>query len=171
MKIRQFDWLLFRLVPWLGSRWLKFLGFSMRLECRGIEQVTTLSNQGKNIIFAFWHGRQLMLPITYQMHRKGRKMAVLISQHRDGEFISRTIKYFGLDSARGSTYRGAVRGLKRLVGLLNQGMDVGITPDGPRGPKYKAQPGAVELAKLSGMPIVPATFGAVKKKLSPVGII
>ncbi len=170
MKIRQFDWLLFRLVPWLGCLWLKFLDFSMRLEYRGVERVRALDNQGINVIFAFWHGRQLILPIAYKHAKLKRKGAALISMHSDGEYISRTIKYFGLDSVRGSTSRGAVKGLKQLLRVLRNGMNVGITPDGPRGPKYKAQLGVIQLAKLSGVPIIPLTFGALKKKLSPVGI-
>jgi hypothetical protein len=142
----------------------------MRLEYQGVETLSALSNQGKNIIFAFWHGRQLMLPIAYRDLRQGKKLAVLISLHRDGEYISRTIKRFGVDSVRGSTYKGALRGLKQLIRVLKSGADVGITPDGPRGPKYKAQSGAVQLAKLSGAPILPVAFGASKKKPSPVGI-
>lgn len=171
MKIKGMNWLLLRLVPFIGSLLLKFLELTMRLELQGAEKLKSSDKQRGNIIFAFWHGRQLMGPIFYRKIKLRKKPVVLISMHRDGEYISRTISKFNIDSARGSTSRGAVRGLRQLVGALNHGRDVGITPDGPRGPKYKVQMGVIELAKLSGVPIVPATFGAAKKKLSPVGIV
>ncbi len=170
MKAKGMDWLLLRFLPWLGSLWLKLLGATMRLEYRGLDGLQTLRKQEENIIFAFWHGRQLMLPIAYRDVHQGRGLAVLISLHRDGEYISRTIKRFGMGSVRGSTYRGASKGLRQLIRALKSGIDVGITPDGPRGPKYKAQLGAIQLARLSRAPIIPLTFGAAKKKPLPVGI-
>lgn len=170
MKIKGMDWLLLRLVPSIGSLWLKFLGFSMCIEFQGDEKLRALNEQGKNIIFAFWHGRQLMMPIGFRDIALGKNPVALISMHRDGEYISRTISKFGINSVRGSTSRGASKGLRQLIGALKGGVDVGITPDGPRGPKYKAQMGVIQLAKLSGAPIVPVTFGAVKKKPSQAGI-
>ena len=36
-----------------------------------------------------------------------------------------------------------------------EGLDVCLTPDGPRGPRYKIQPGFIKLAEATGAPIVP----------------
>jgi hypothetical protein len=171
MKLSRLEWLLLRVLPRLGSGVISFLGWSMRLEYRGLDRLASLKNQHKNIVFAFWHGRQLMMPFLYQKIHQQEKLAILISQHRDGEYISRIIQRFGIDSIRGSTYRGALKGLKQMIRALKSGVSVGITPDGPRGPKYKAQLGVIELAKLSGAPILPLSFGASKKKLSPVGTV
>jgi lysophospholipid acyltransferase (LPLAT)-like uncharacterized protein len=161
---------LLRVLPWFGSWLIRFLGWSMRWEYQGLEILNNRTNLKEKVIFAFWHGRQLMMPIAQRRLNKGRKLAMLISTHRDGEYISRTISRLGIDSVRGSTYKGAVKGFKQLLRVHNSGIDVGITPDGPRGPKYKAQLGVVQLAKLSGSPVLPVTFGALKKKLFPAGM-
>ncbi len=171
MKIKHMDWLILYLAPRLGVLWLRFLGWSMRLEYVGVDGLKKTMAENKSIIFALWHGRQLTLPVLYPKLHQGRKLSILISQHKDGEYISRIIKYFGMDSVRGSTYRGAIKALKQLVRLLKTTTtDIGITPDGPRGPKYQAQLGIILLAKLSGAPIVPLTYNASKKKLFQAGM-
>ena len=99
------------------------------------------------------------------------KGKVLISRHRDGEFIARVMKYFRLDSIRGS-YRkeGNVSSLREIISDLKDGFDIAITPDGPKGPRYVVKKGIVELAKLTGRAIIPITYGASKKKLFIPGI-
>jgi lysophospholipid acyltransferase (LPLAT)-like uncharacterized protein len=112
-------------------------------------------------ILAFWHSRLLMMPL---LCRK-RRVKMLISRHRDGELISRAVRFFPIDSVRGSTTRGGVPALRKLVKALQKGSHVAITPDGPRGPRNRAQLGAILLAAGTGRPIVPVTFGASKKKV------
>jgi len=114
-------------------------------------------------IYAVWHGRMLILPYLY-----GRRQTfhVLVSRSRDGELLSRFVAGFGLRAVRGSSSRGgttALRGLARL--LRDQSAHVVIVPDGPRGPRYVAQPGAVLLARLGGAPIVPMGFGAAPRTI------
>ncbi len=98
-------------------------------------------------------------------NRRG-KGKVLISRHRDGEFIARVMEYFHLGTIRGS-YRkeGSVSSLREIITDLRNGHDVAITPDGPKGPRYKVKQGIVELAKLTGKVIVPVSYSAGKKKL------
>lgn len=119
-------------------------------------------DHGGNFIVCFWHGRLLMMPFA---NRRG-KGKVLISRHRDGEFIARTMTFFRLGSIRGS-YRkeGSISSLREIISDLKNGFDVAITPDGPKGPRYKVKEGIIELAKLTGKPIMPLTYGASKKKL------
>ena len=127
--------------------------------------VDDLYRQGRSIIIAFWHGRQLMMPLAY----RGRKAHILISQHRDGELIQRIVSRFGFHAVRGSTTRGGSVALRQLIAVGRAGGDVVMTPDGPKGPRQVAQPGAVQLAKATGLPIVPLTFACSKKKSSKVG--
>ena len=98
-------------------------------------------------------------------NRRG-KGKVLISRHRDGEFIARIMAYFRLGSIRGS-YRkeGSISSLREIIADLKNGFDVAITPDGPKGPRYCVKEGIIELAKLTGKSIMPLTYGASKKKL------
>lgn len=116
--------------------------------------------RGERIIFAFWHGRLLMMPFAYP----GAPVATLISQHRDGEYISRIAVLFGSRVIRGSATRGGVRAFKQMILALKEGFDLVITPDGPRGPQAKVKSGVIELAKLTGAPIVPVTFSAARHR-------
>jgi len=116
--------------------------------------------KGERIIFAFWHGRLLMMPFAYP----GKPLATLISQHRDGEYISRIAVVFGSRVIRGSASRGGVRAFKQMILALKEGFNLVITPDGPRGPRAKVKSGVIELAKLTGAPIVTVTFSAARRR-------
>jgi hypothetical protein len=104
----------------------------------------------------FWHAG--LLPLTYA-HR-GTGGAVLISRHADGELIARTIEHLGFVTARGSSTRGGGRGMLDLLARAAEGRDIGITPDGPRGPARRFKPGAIRLASRSGVPLVPIGVAA-----------
>ena len=138
----------------------------MRLSTVGEETVDALYRQGHHIIIAFWHGRQLMMPLAY----RGRLASVLISQHRDGEIIARIMQYFGFQTIRGSSTRGGLRAMRQLTRDGRGGRDLVVTPDGPKGPACKVQSGVVYLAKVTGLPIIPLTFASSKKKSFRVGI-
>jgi lysophospholipid acyltransferase (LPLAT)-like uncharacterized protein len=100
----------------------------------------------------------LMLPYLYGRRRR---VHVLASRSRDGELVSRFVIGFGFRVIRGSSSRGAATALRRLGRLLTvERAEVAVVPDGPRGPRHVAQPGAVILARLAGAPIVPVGFGA-----------
>lgn len=154
------------IVSFLGAATIRLLGKSMSLKSYGFEPVDRLYREGRNIILAFWHGQQLMIPLGY----RGPHPEILISQHRDGEIIYRIIKWFGFGAVRGSSTRGGHKALRQLIRLSRQGVDLVITPDGPKGPRHHVQPGVVALAKLTGLPIIPLAFACSKKKPFPVGI-
>jgi lysophospholipid acyltransferase (LPLAT)-like uncharacterized protein len=158
-------WLKLVIVPWLGAAVIRLLGRALRIETKGGETVDGLYRNGHSIIIAFWHGRQLMMPLAY----RGREAHILISQHRDGELIQRIVARFGLRAVRGSSTRGGAAALRRLIALGRAGKDLVVTPDGPRGPRQVAQIGVIQLARATGLPIVPLTFSCSKKKSSAVG--
>ncbi|NCZ95620.1 DUF374 domain-containing protein [bacterium] len=110
-------------------------------------------------IWAFWHNRILLMPYLYERLCPGRRMLMLVSRSRDGEFIARIMSRFGIDGARGSSSRGGSEALRELLRELGrpQARDIGITPDGPRGPRAKVQDGVLALAARSGRPIYPIT--------------
>jgi lysophospholipid acyltransferase (LPLAT)-like uncharacterized protein len=117
---------------------------------------------GRPFILAFWHGRLLMMPYVWQ---RGVAMRMLISTHRDGELIAGTIRHFGLGSVRGSSRRDGAAALRAMLKALRGGACVGITPDGPRGPRMRASEGVVGIAKLSGVQVLPAAFATSRRKL------
>jgi lysophospholipid acyltransferase (LPLAT)-like uncharacterized protein len=153
------------LLPALGYVAIRLVGLTLRLRILHCQRVEAFWGKGRNVIVAFWHGRQLMMPLAY----RGRGLYILISEHRDGELIHRIVRWFGFKTVRGSTTRGGTRALRQLVRLGRTGADLAVTPDGPRGPRCVAQAGVVQLAKLTGLPIVPLTFAASKKNFSGAG--
>lgn len=152
-------------VPPVGYRTIRLLGRSIDIRVEGARHVDTLLGQGKRMIIAFWHAQQLMMPLAY----RGSEAYVLISRHGDGELIQRIIARFGLRAVRGSSTRGGTEALRELIRLGRSGVDLVITPDGPKGPRHVAKMGVVQLAKATGLPIVPLAFGCSKKKSSRVG--
>lgn len=150
------DYLLLRVVPFLGAGLIRFVERTMRIETVARPPWEEFEGKKEGIIFAFWHNRLFLMPYA----SRGKEVAVLISQHRDGEMISRTMSYFGFSSVRGSTTRGGGQALRQMPGLLAEGKDLAITPDGPRGPVYRVQPGVIQVARLSGSPIFPITFAS-----------
>ena len=154
-------WLKMGFLPPIGAWVIRTLGWAIRIRTEGSESVDDLYRQGKRLIIAFWHGRQLMMPLAY----RGTEAYILISQHRDGELIHQIVSRFGFQSVRGSTTRGGVPALRHLIRLGRAGVDLVVTPDGPKGPYQVAQVGAVQLAKATGLPIVPLTFSCSKKKV------
>lgn len=114
---------------------------------------------GQPRIWAFWHNRILMMPYIYERVCPGRRMLMMVSRSRDGEFITRIMNRFGIDGARGSSSKGGSDALRELLRELEKphARDVGITPDGPRGPRAKVQDGVLALAASSGRSIYPVT--------------
>lgn len=155
------------LLPPVGAWLIRFLGKAVRIRTEGGDTVDELYRQGRHIILAFWHGRQLMIPLAY----RGTEGHVLISQHRDGELIHRIIARFGFRSVRGSTTRGGAVALRQLIRLGKSGVDLVVTPDGPKGPRQVVKIGVIQLAKATGLPIVPLTFSCSKKKSSRAGTV
>jgi lysophospholipid acyltransferase (LPLAT)-like uncharacterized protein len=164
---RAFEqWLKFSVLPPVGASLIRGIGRTMRLETRGHEAVDALYQKGHHIILAFWHAQQLMIPLGY----RGTGSHVLISQHGDGEIIARIIARFGHDAVRGSSTRGGTGAMRALIKLGRSGRDLVVTPDGPKGPRQVAKVGVVQLAKATGLPIVPLAFACSKKNFSRVGI-
>jgi lysophospholipid acyltransferase (LPLAT)-like uncharacterized protein len=110
------------------------------------------------IVFSLWHGQ--MLPLLYT-HRD-EQVAVLISEHSDGEIIARIATRLGYKTVRGSTSRGAARALLGLTRVLEDGGDLAITPDGPRGPAKSMAPGVGIVARRANVPVIAAAASASK---------
>lgn len=152
-------WLKLSVLPPLGAALIRGVARTMRCETRGHEAVDALYREGRHAILAFWHAQQLMMLHGY----RGAGTQMLISQHGDGEIIARIIARFGHQTVRGSSTRGGATALRALIKLGRSGWDLGVTPDGPKGPRQVAKLGVVQLAKATGLPIVPMVFACSKK--------
>ena len=106
-------------------------------------------------IIGSWHGDLLMQPFSYHKWRKEPKAVIMISEHFDGELIAKTVAYFGLGTIRGSTRRGAARVLLQAIKKVKkEGYDLGITPDGPKGPRFSVSDGIVVVSQKADRNIV-----------------
>jgi lysophospholipid acyltransferase (LPLAT)-like uncharacterized protein len=141
------------IVP-LGAIVLRLLAWTWRVRMVNPEAVADLRAANAPYVFACWHGQ--MLPLLWA-HR-GQGIAILVSEHRDGEIITRIARTIGFNAVRGSTSRGAGRALLGLVAELQRGRVVAVTPDGPRGPAGHFAPGALVAAQRAGVPVL--TVGA-----------
>jgi lysophospholipid acyltransferase (LPLAT)-like uncharacterized protein len=159
------NWLLLTVLPRFGAGVIRLLGWSMKIRTEGAERVDALHRGGQPIILAFWHARQLMIPLGY----RGAGTHILISRHRDGEIIARIVARFGHRAVRGSSTRGGSEALRELIRLGRSGADLVVTPDGPKGPPQVAKPGIIQLARATGHPIVPLAFSCSKKNSSRAG--
>ncbi|MDQ6997699.1 MAG: lysophospholipid acyltransferase family protein [Mariprofundus sp.] len=147
-----------RFVAWLIPRLIKciFLFLEKTIRWHTIGEPYS-SNDTQRCVHAFWHARLLMIP---HLSRNGVWHGyMLISSHRDGGFIADTMHLMGIDTVRGSSTRGGARAmLKMLRAAKNDNRHIGITPDGPKGPREVVQKGMVQMAMKSGLPIVPVCY-------------
>jgi lysophospholipid acyltransferase (LPLAT)-like uncharacterized protein len=146
----------FRAAGLLGGVLVRALFLSTRLERGGSEHYERFRSEGTPVIFVFWHGQ--MLPLLYHHRREG--VVVLVSDHADGEYVTRVIERMGFGTARGSSTRGGTKGLKGLIRAAREGHDLAVTPDGPGGPARRFKPGALLPAAVMGLPIIPVAAGA-----------
>lgn len=144
-------------LSWIAARYIRLVWITGRWEVRNSASVAGLIADGTPVIACFWHGRMLMMA---NMWPYDRPMAVLISRHRDGQFISRTLEWLRIGTISGSSSRGGGNALVAMVHALRDGTCIAITPDGPRGPRMRVAPGAAIAAKLSGAVLLPVSYSA-----------
>ena len=134
-----------------GEITLRILAATWRYRVVGGEAIEALRAHNTPFIFSLWHGQ--LLPLIW--HHRDEGVAILVSEHRDGELIARLARSIGYRLVRGSTTKGGERALLALVRELRAGREVAVTPDGPKGPARSYAPGALIAAQRSGAPIVP----------------
>lgn len=143
-----------RVLNWLAvnifGRWiLPLLVRSWRVETDFPSDWLERARQGDRVILAFWHNRQIgFLRVSSVL----RPVSVLVSQHGDGEIITRIMARFGIGAVRGSSTRGGTKALRTMLAATRE-TNIAITPDGPLGPRYGVKDGVISLAALSGLPV------------------
>jgi lysophospholipid acyltransferase (LPLAT)-like uncharacterized protein len=139
-----------------GSGLLRALFSTCRFRAVGDENYLRFWERGEPVIFALWHGR--LLAGCYA--QRGAGLVALVSQHKDGEYITRVIHRWRYATVRGSSTRGGSAALRDLAKSVRNGKSVVVTPDGPRGPRQKMKAGALLVAQLTGAPVIPVATGA-----------
>lgn len=147
------------LVPRAAALLIRTLHATCRVRHVDDEAIVAMNREQKRYVLALWHGHLLLMIKS----RLVTPLTAMISQHRDGELIARTMEYFGVTASRGSTTRGGSGALKEMIRIGGSGSNLAITPDGPKGPPRIAQVGVVLAAQATGLPVMPVAFAAKKK--------
>lgn len=138
---------------------IKLIGASLRFEIEGAENLERIKQNKQIPIYATWHNR--IFSSVYFL--RNRRIVVLTSQSFDGEYIARFIQRFGFGAVRGSSTRGGVGGLVRMIRLMREeNLPMCFTVDGPKGAPYVAKNGAILLAKKTANPVLPFLIEAEK---------
>lgn len=135
---------------------IRAIGLTLRTEVRGAEHFQHALESNGHVIIAFWHETIAMAIWRY----RGTNYHTMTSYSYDGELAARAVEQFGLRAVRGSTSEGGSSALRELEKAIAQIEGAGITPDGPRGPRRIAQPGAAILAARTQTPIIPHAVAA-----------
>jgi len=146
----------------LAAGYIRFVHATTRWRLVGDDRLHAAIAAGTPLVMCFWHGRLLMMgsgwPYPDRIH-------LLISQHRDGQIIAGTIERFGFRTIAGSSTRGGSAALRAMLRALAAGDVVGITPDGPHGPRMRASAGAVSLARMAGARLMPVTWATTRRRV------
>ena len=140
-----------KIIAWL----MRGIGGTLRWEVRDDAGVFKTSRRG--MIWSFWHNRMFLIPWLHDEWFGHIPGTILTSPSGDGQIIADVCESFGIQAERGSSSKPE-KGMSALIALASkarEGFEIGITPDGPRGPLHRVQPGIVKLAQLTGVPIVP----------------
>jgi len=140
---------------------IRSVSLTLRWRVRpGLEQ-RIRKHQGRGI-YVVWHNRLALCLVIYERYVRpnpgDRRLAAMVSASRDGALLSRILELFHVEPARGSSSRRGPQALRELVTWAEQGFDLALTPDGPRGPRYVVQEGVIAAAQLTGLAIVPVTY-------------
>lgn len=143
-------------IVWFG---IKFVFITSTKSIKN-KEIITRDLKGKPIVFAFWHGRSMVLsPLVKRLGIDGYAVS---SVHRDGRLMAKIQKLFGLKTIWGSTHRNSLSVLRESVRVLRAGHSVCITPDGPKGPRMMIKDGILYFSKITGAPIVPICWSSSK---------
>jgi lysophospholipid acyltransferase (LPLAT)-like uncharacterized protein len=148
-KIKQY--FLENMAPYILQLFVRLIYFTNKKRFHYTNNI----KEDENIIVSMWHGDLLMQPLNYRAFRKNGTVKVIVSEHRDGKLIRKVCEYLGVGGIAGSSSKGGAKALINAIKSLKKGIDVAITPDGPRGPIYSVADGVVALSKKTGAKILP----------------
>ena len=156
-----------KIIAFLASAYLKLVYSTSRIELIGRNKIEIFLNKKESFIYSFWHDQLLFCPLTWQSTEI---IKVLISKHRDGDIITKVIDKFGFKAIRGSTHKptktknkGSLVSARQVIKSLQNGVSIGIAPDGPKGPRHEVSDGIIQISKLSHKSILPVAIGFQKK--------
>ena len=155
------------LLSLIGSIYVLTVYKTSKVNLKNRKKIESLLERNESFIYSFWHDQLLMCPLTWQSNSN---IKVLISKHRDGDIIAQLISNLGFEAIRGSTHKtnkiknkGGLLSARKMIKSLKNGISIGISPDGPKGPRHKVSEGILIISRLSKSVILPVGIGFKKK--------
>ena len=155
------------LISLIGSIYVLTVYKTSKVNLKNRKKIENLLERKESFIYSFWHDQLLMCPLTWQSNSS---IKVLISKHRDGDIIAQLISNLGYEAIRGSTHKtnkiknkGGLLSARKMIKSLKNGISIGISPDGPKGPRHKVSEGILSISRLSKSVILPVGIGFKKK--------
>ncbi len=142
-----------RLLLWPLALLLRAWGWSLRFETSP-EDLRNYTKRDGPVALILWHNRLFLAAEILRRYRQGRPAYALVSASRDGAWLTAFFSLVGMRTARGSSSRLGREAASALVEVQRAGHDIGITPDGPRGPCYEVKAGAVIVPRRTGAPLL-----------------
>ena len=140
-----------RLVLWPLALLARLWSRTVRFEIAP-EDLRNLSKCDEPVVFIVWHNRLFLIAEIARRFRPGRPIYCLVSASRDGAWLDAFFSMVGMRTVRGSSHNLGREAVGALIAKLREGYDIGITPDGPRGPRYDFKAGAFVVARRAGVP-------------------
>lgn len=159
----------------LVSSYIRFVILTSSKKFYNLEYIDDLIKKGDSLIVAAWHNRLAMTAFIFSKSRKINKdyvFSALTSDHGDGKIVGKIMENFGLKVINGSTRKGndpkkgiAIGNFRKIFKTLNKSAALCITPDGPRGPRFKVGGQVASISKISGAPVIPVSYGISRRKV------
>ena len=139
---------------WAIATVLRAVYATLRVRWLDPHGVLDAHDRGEHVVWATWHDGILLLPLMKVLVQPSLRPRVVLSWHRDGELAAQAVRRFGVMASRGSATRGWLGAVRGLLAAHARGEDIVVIPDGPRGPRHRAQEGVVQLARATRLPVV-----------------
>lgn len=148
------------LIAWLAAKVMVLIFKTSSWEYKNSSIVESYWNSNKPFILCFWHNRLCMMVYSWA---KDKPLHMLISAHSDGRIISKAVSHHGISTIAGSTSKGSSDALRKLLRALKSGESIGVTPDGPRGPRFSVNQGLINLAYKAGIDFIPVSYSTSRR--------
>lgn len=156
-----FDEIIYKMLSFFCWSYLWIVYMTSRVSFIYQENSLSIKQSGKPFIFALWHHQQFFLCFM----ERNQEIRTLVSNSKDGEYVTRFLKVLGFDPIRGSSSKGGARAYAEMIRSVKKGKVVAVTPDGPRGPKGEIQSGIIQVAMKAKCPVIPLSYHAKRKKV------
>ena len=153
---------------WIIAQYIRLAYFTTRWDFESWPTARTMIMKGDPLFVFLWHNRIAAMPLIWKQHpwrdTEGEKvLTIVVSDHRDGRMVSSTMEHFRVEHIPVSSKEKQLTAAKNVLRAIRAGRTVGMTPDGPRGPRMRMKTPAITLARLAGARIALIAY-SVKRR-------